>query len=97
MRLKFWKSKEPIVVTIDDVKDCLKNKHGFKQIEIDKLIECGLDSKINSYLKTYDLTVMGCAMWIMDWVEESYLLDVLATTRFQTVAEKICNNDKDKS
>ena len=94
MRVKFWKREKP--VTVNDVKDCLKSEHGFKQSKIDKLIECGLNSKINNYIKTYDLTSAGCAAWIADWVEESYLLDVLATTGSQTIAEQIWDNDEDK-
>ena len=82
MRLKFWKRKESVIVTatIDDVKDCLKNKHGFTQSKIDKLIEYGLDNQINGYIKTYNETAAGCALMIIDWIEESYLLDDLAAT-----------------
>ena len=77
MGLKFWNRKESVtIVTIDSVKDCLKSRYGFKQDKIDKLIEYGLDSKIESYIKTYDLTSVRCAGWIVDWVEESYLLDI---------------------
>ena len=82
MRLKFWNRKESVIITatIDDVKDCLKNKHGFTQNKIDKLIEYGLDNQINSYIKTYNETAAGCALMIIDWIEESYLLDDLAAT-----------------
>ena len=83
MRLKFWNRKESVIVTatIDDVKDCLKTKHGFTQSKIDKLIEYGLDNQINGYIKTYHETAAGCALMIIDWIEESYLLDVLNTTK----------------